>query len=103
MLKQIAVAACIAVSASTLALAAQSTGSSEPSQAAAPPYSPSINQPQSDKSSQLGKQDKTLAETLSQSNGTIQPPAVDPGMAKAPPATEPTMPVVRPPANEKSK
>lgn len=50
---------------------------------------------------QAGK--PTITQKLSESNGTIHPPPVDPGMTKAPPPTAETMPIVRPRSNVKSK
>ena len=41
-------------------------------------------------------QGQTLSSSLAQSNGTLRPPAVDPGMQKTP-AERGTMPVIRPP------
>ncbi len=43
-----------------------------------------------------GNANQTLSSSLAQTNGTLRPPAVDPGMQKTP--TEPgTMPVIPPP------
>ncbi len=77
---------------------------SQPSQAAAPGVSTPLTQPKSDQSAGLTNQDKTLGQRLSESNGTIHPPAVDPQMAKSPPPDQlGTMPVLRPPASQQSK
>jgi hypothetical protein len=96
MFKQLAFAAGMAVMAPCLALAAQ------PSQAPAASINP---QAPSGGSPQLGHESskQSLAQRLSQSNGTIQPPAVDPGMDKLPPAAGTAMPVLKPPPNVQSK
>lgn len=73
-------------------------------QATAPGVTISPDQPKSSNSANQAKQDATLAQKLSQTNGTIKPPPVDPGMAKVPPpGTQGTMPVLHPPANAQSK
>ena len=99
MFKQLAFAVCAVVMAPCMALAAQQ--SVAPNQSPVP-ASPSINPaaPTSNGSAQSAK--PSLAQRLSQSNGTIRPPAVDPGMDKLPPATG-TMPVLKPPPNVQSK
>lgn len=101
MLKQFMLAAGLAVFAPGCLLAAQDVA---PNQSPAPPFSLSPTTPKSGESAQLGKQDanQSLAQKLSQSNGTIHPPPVDPGMDKVPPQTG-TMPVVKPPPNVRSK
>ena len=103
MLKQFAFAACIVVMTPGLALAAQQ--SAAPSQAQAPPFSIHRAAPNSNGPAQLGGQSarQSLGQRLSQSNGTIQPPAVDPGMDKLPPAAGMSMPVLKPPPNVQSK
>lgn len=119
MFKQIALAvplaAALAIAAPACVLAAtaaapmpspgQTPGqSAAPTQSPAPPFSIAPATPKSNGSAQLGKQDadQSLAARLSQSNGTIHPPPVDPGMTKVPPQTG-TMPVVKPPPNVQSK
>ncbi len=73
-------------------------------QATAPGVTISPDQPKSSRSAAQGREDANLAQKLSQTNGTIKPPSVDPGMAKAPPANaRGTMPVLHPPANTQSK
>jgi len=101
MLKQFAFAACVVVMTPGVALAAQQ--SAAPSRAQAPPFS--INPAAPNGSGQLGGEGarQSLGQRLSQSNGTIQPPAVDPGMDKLPPAAGTTMPVLKPPPNVQSK
>ena len=101
MFKQFALAAVVAVGAPTCVLAAQQA---TPNQSPAPPFSVAPEAPKSDQSAQQGKHDadQSLAQRLSESNGTIQPPPVDPGMNKVPPQTG-TMPIVKPPPNVQSK
>jgi hypothetical protein len=103
MLKQLAFAAGVAVMAPCMALAAQQ--SAAPSQSPAPPSSINPQAPNSNSPAQLGGESgkQSLAQRLSQSNGTIQPPAVDPGMDKLPPANGTSMPVLKPPPNVQSK
>lgn len=103
MLKQFVFAACVVVMTPGVALAAQQ--SAAPNQAPAPPFSIDPAAPNSNGSAQPGRESakQSLAKRLSQSNGTIQPPAVDPGMDKLPPATGARMPVLRPPPNVQSK
>ena len=100
MLKRLALTAALAVLGPGCVLAAQETPNVSP----APPFSMTPEAPKSKQSEQLGKQDadKTLAQRLSDSNGTIRPPPVDPGMNKVPPRTG-TMPVLKPPPNVQSK
>ncbi len=102
MFKQLAFAACV-VMAPGMALAAQQ--SAAPNQSPAPPFSISPEAPTSNGSAQLGHESakQSLDQRLSQSNGTIQPPAVDPGMDKLPPATGTTMPVLKPSPRVQSK
>ncbi|HSU04488.1 MAG TPA: hypothetical protein VLI93_02860 [Acetobacteraceae bacterium] len=94
-------AAALAVAAPGCVLAAQQAA---PNQAPAPPFSIAPEAPKSDQSAQQGKRnsDQSLAQRLSESNGTIHPPPVDPGMNKVPPQTG-TMPIVKPPPNVQSK
>jgi len=100
MIKFIAFLGALAIALPGVTLAAQTEGS----QAATPGVTIAPDQPKSGKSADLAKQDKTLAQTLSRTNGTITPPPVDPGMAKTPPKSEQgTMPIVHPPPNVKSK
>ncbi len=101
MLKQFMLAAGLAVFAPSCLLAAQDVA---PNQSPAPPLAISPSAPKTGESVQLGKQDanRTLAQKLSELNGTIYPPPVDPGMDKLPPETG-TMPVVKPPPNVQSK
>jgi hypothetical protein len=103
MLKEIAFAACVVAMTPSMGLAAQQ--SAAPNQSPAPPFSTNPGAPTSNGSAQLGRQgaQQSLGQRLSQSNGTIQPPAVDPGMDKLPPATSPSMPVLKPPPNVQSK
>ena len=99
MFKQLAFAVCVAVMAPCMALAAQQSVTPNQSPVpASPPMNPAA--PTSNGSAQSAK--PSLAQRLSQSNGTIRPPAVDPGMDKLPPATG-TMPVLKPPPNVQSK
>lgn len=85
---------------SPLAMAAQE----QTPQAAAPGVTISPDQPKSPRSAAQAGQDATLAQKLSQTNGTIKPPTVDPGMTKAPPpGTQGAMPILHPPANTQSK
>ena len=80
------------------------TAQEQPAQATAPGVTIAPDQPKSSRSAAQAGHDATLAQKLSQTNGTIKPPAVDPGMAKAPPAgTQGTMPILHPPANTQSK
>jgi len=73
-------------------------------QPTAPGVTISPDRPKSSQSAAQAGQDATLAQKLSRSNGTIKPPAVDPGMAKAPPPdTRGTMPILHPPASTQSK
>lgn len=82
------------------ALAAQDQGA----QPAAPGVTISPDRPKSPDSAAQAGQDATLAQKLSRTNGTIKPPAVDPGMTKAPPPeSRGTMPILRPPATSQSK
>ena len=82
------------------ALAAQD----QAAQSAAPGVAISPDRPKSSQSAGQADQDATLAQKLSRTNGTIKPPAVDPGMTKAPPPdTRGTMPILRPPATTQSK
>ncbi len=101
MLKQLMLAAGLAVFAPSCLLAAQDVA---PNQSPAPPFALSPSTPQSAGAAQPGTPDasRTLAQKLSESNGTIHPPPVDPDMAKVPPQTG-TMPVVKPPPNVQSK
>jgi len=103
MFKQLAFAASVAVMAPCMALAAQQ--SATPNQSPAPPLSINPEASTLNGSAQLGHKSakQSLAQRLSQSNGTIQPLAVDPGMDKLPPATGTTMPVLKPPPNVQSK
>jgi hypothetical protein len=102
MLKQIAFAAFVVAMMPCVALAAQ------PGVAVNPPpvssFSTNPEAPTSHGSAQLGRQsaNQSLAQRLSHSNGTIQPPAVDRGMVKTPPSNG-TMPVLKPPPNVQSK
>ncbi len=73
-------------------------------QPAAPGVTIAPDQPKSPQSAAQAGQDATLAQKLSRTNGTIKPPEVDPGMAKAPPPnTRGTMPILHPPAGAQSK
>jgi hypothetical protein len=101
MFKMLTLAAGLAVATSALALAAQGAA---PNQSPAPPFSINPAAPKSDQSALSGKndRDKSLAQSLSESNGTIRPPPVDPGMSKVPPQTG-TMPVLKPPPQVQSK
>ena len=105
MLKQVLLTAGLVLTAPGCLLAAQSvTQPTAPNQSPAPPFSFAPEAPKSDDSAQLGKSsaDQSLTQRLSQSNGTIQPPPVDPGMNKVPPRTG-TMPVLKPSPNVQSK
>jgi hypothetical protein len=100
MFKQLAFAVCVVVMAPCMALAAQQSVAPNQSPVPAPPSSLNSAAPTSNGSAQSAK--PSLAQRLSQSNGTIRPPPVDPGMDKLPPATG-TMPVLKPPSNVQSK
>ena len=73
-------------------------------QAAAPGVTISPDRPKTSQSAAQAGQDATLAQSLARTNGTIKPPPVDPGMAKAPPPeSRGTMPILHPPATSQSK
>ena len=85
---------------SPMAMAAQE----HTQRATAPGVTISQDQPKSQGSENQVHQDATLAQKLSRTHGTINPPSVDPGMTKSPPpGTQGTMPVLRPPATTQSK
>ncbi len=100
MLRFVTVFSALTMLASTGALAQQTQGS----QATEPGFTISPEQPKSNRSVNQANQSGNLAQTLSRTNGTITPPPVDRGMAKAPPpGTQGNMPVLHPPANVQSK
>ena len=67
-----------------------------PGAAPGPPVTPVPPEVVAPGQSHGGGGNQTLSSSLAQSNGTLRPPAVDPGMQKTP--TEPgTMPVIPPP------
>ena len=103
MFRQYLLAVVITTMVPGMALAAQQ--SAAPNQSSAPRVAITPAIPNSNGSAQPGRQSgqPSLAQQLSRSNGTIRPPAVDPGMDKLPPATNSTMPVLKPSPNVQSK
>ncbi len=104
MLRQYLLALVIAATVPGLALAAQQSAAAQ-TQSPAPPVAITPAIPNANGSAQPEPQrsQPPLAQQLSRSNGTIRPPAVDPGMDKMPPATRSTMPVLKPPPAVQSK
>jgi hypothetical protein len=101
MLEELAFAAGVVLMVPSAMLTAQQT--TVPPQAT--PFSINPEAPGSHGSAQLGHlgAGQSLTDRLSQSNGTIQPPDVDPGMQKLPPPSRGNMPVLKPAPNTRSK
>jgi hypothetical protein len=100
MLRFVTLLSAFAMLGSVATLAQQTQGS----HATAPGATISPEQPKPNRPVNQANQSANLAQTLSRTNGTITPPAVDRGMAKTPPpSTQGNMPVLHPPANVQSK